>query len=528
MRIPKLSLTGLVALIVLLGGLAVSDPAALASPPQAPVTKPATGVTGTTATLHGELNPGSSATAGYEFTYNTNGTCNEGLTSEAGAEATGKAIKVSTEVAGLAPSSEYTFCVIATHLEGETSESTPGGPLSFKTLNVAPAVEGEKASAVSQSEATLEAQINPNNQETTYSFKFARNEALTEGATTVQGTAPLSGLEPQAASAPTGAVLAPGRTYYFRAIAENTSHEKAEGPVEHFTTLATPVVTTGQAQDMTRTSAALSGSVNPQGAPTTYHFAYIDQAGYEAALAESAANPYAKGAISAQSASVGSDFTDHAVGPCVIYELRPGVTYHYALVATNSVGTSVGADATFTTSPPTPPGASTGPASGVTQLSATITGAVDTRGLPSTLQFEFGTILDQGSLVPASVIAGLESSTTVGISASFGSYLQPGTTYYYRVRATNADGTAYGAEQSFTTASYPPAFAPPATFAPIPYTSIAELDAREARERPKAIAPKPLSKAHKLARALKACSKKPRKQRASCKRQARKRHGPRK
>jgi hypothetical protein len=514
---------------VMVAGLLCWSAPALAAAPEAPVTEAASALTASSGTLHGELNPGASATTGYDFVYGTGGSCSEGVTAtEPGAEATGKSIKVSTAVTGLEPSKEYTFCVVATHAEGETTESTLGQPLTFKTSAAPPAIDSESGSGVTSSEATLEAQINPNNQETTYSFQYASNEALT-GATTLSGAEALGAEDGERrASVATGAVLTPGTTYYFRAIAENVAHEKTEGPVEHFTTLDAPVVTTGQAQRVTRTSAALSGSVNPQGAPTTYHFAYINQTGYEAAIAASAANPYGKGAISSQSASVGSDYTVHAVGPLEIGELRPGVTYHYALVATNSVSTSFGADATFTTSPPTPPTATTGQATGVSQLSATLTGAVDTRGLPSTLQFEFGPTPGHGSLVPASVIGGSESGTTVGISASFGSYLQPGTTYYYRALATNADGTAYGAEQSLTTASYPPAFTPPAAFALIPYTSIAALDAKEARESPNALAPKPLTKAQRLARALKACSSKPKKQRARCKRLARKRYGSRK
>ena len=54
--------------------------------------------------------------------------------------------------------------------------------------------------------------------------------------------------------------------------------------------------------------------------------------------------------------------------------------------------------------------------------------------------------------------------------------LQPGTVYYYRVVATNADGTTYGEEQSFATESFPTAFAIPATPALLPFTSIAEIE----------------------------------------------------
>jgi len=64
--------------------------------------------------------------------------------------------------------------LVATHLEGETLEQTPGPPLSFKTLALAPSVDAESSSAVGEATAALEAQINPNNQET--SFRLRRTD----------------------------------------------------------------------------------------------------------------------------------------------------------------------------------------------------------------------------------------------------------------------------------------------------------------------------------------------------------------
>src|SRR6202035_2819440 len=119
----------------------------------------------------------------------------------------------------------------------------------------------------------------------------------------------------------------------------------------------------------------------------------------------------------------------------------------------------------------------TGEAVGVTQLSATLTGAVNTQGLQTTLQFEFGTspTPGQGSLVPASAIPGSESGSTVGISDAFSGSLQQGTTYYYRTVATNQDGTRYGAERSFNTGSFPglPGSAPAQIIAWPPFVAAA-------------------------------------------------------
>jgi hypothetical protein len=182
---------------------------------------------------------------------------------------------------------------------------------------------------------------------------------------------------------------------------------------------------------------------------------------------------------------------------------------------------------TFTTSAKTLPLATTGPAESVTQLTATLTGTVDTRGLPTVSEFEFGTAPYTGTLLPATVTPG--SGTLVNLSTSFNDALAPATTYYYRVLATNVDGTTAGAEQSFTTGSFPAAFTFPASLPFVPYTSISELEAREAKEHT-VIAPpppKPLTNAQKLAKALAACHKDKKKaKRQSCERAAHKKYGP--
>jgi hypothetical protein len=520
-RIRRLALTGLATLGLFAAGLASSIEPALAIAPEAPVTEAATTITATNATLNGELNPGTSATTGYYFAYSANGTCSEAFTTEPGAEATGKAIKVSTEVTGLIPSTEYTFCALATHLEGEVTESTSGLPLTFKTLGAAPSVDSESSSGTTVTAATLEAQINPNNQETTYVFEYATDEALI-GATAVAGASPLpAGFGDQLAAVEVGPGLLPGTTYYYRVVATNATGP-TEGAVQSFTTLAAPVATTAQAQNPSRTGATLSGTVDPGGAETTYYFAYIDQTGYEAAIARSAANPYAAGGVAA-GGGVGADHAVHSVGPLRVGELAPGVTYHYAVVATNSVGTTIGPDVSFTTLPPTPPIAVTGAVENLTQLSATLTGTVDTRELQSTWWFEFGTSPYAGSLAFASASG---SGATEIIASSFSNSLQPGTTYYYRAVATNADGTSYGAEQSFTTSTFPSPFAiaPPPPL--VPYTTIAEILAREAPTSKAAGPSKPLTRAQKLAKALTACGMQPKKRRAACKAHARKQFGP--
>ena len=81
--------------------------------PEAPLTREAESITGTTAVLNGELNPLNESKVGYEFVYNQGSGCEGGSTTTLGSEQMGKAIPVSTSVTGLAPSTEYTVCAVA-------------------------------------------------------------------------------------------------------------------------------------------------------------------------------------------------------------------------------------------------------------------------------------------------------------------------------------------------------------------------------------------------------------------------------
>jgi phosphodiesterase/alkaline phosphatase D-like protein len=99
-----------------------------------------------------------------------------------------------------------------------------------------------------------------------------------------------------------------------------------------------PVVTTGAASNITATGARLAGTVNPKGSATTYHFQYGTTTAYGSTTPP---------------ASAGSGNTAVAV-TADVGGLAAGTLYHFRISATNAGGTSVGADATFTTtSPPT-------------------------------------------------------------------------------------------------------------------------------------------------------------------------------
>ena len=130
--------------------------------------------------------------------------------------------------------------------------------------------------------------------------------------------------------------------------------------------------------------------------------------------------------------------------------LVPSTTYHYRAYATNSVGTSYGADVTFTTTANStaPTCTTTTPATNITSTTATISGNVTSDG---------------GSAVTSRGIAyGISSNTTGGptIAGTTGTYsrdltgLTANTTYHYRCWATNIVDTGYGADKTFVTAMH--------------------------------------------------------------------------
>jgi hypothetical protein len=99
-----------------------------------------------------------------------------------------------------------------------------------------------------------------------------------------------------------------------------------------------------------------------------------------------------------------------------------------------------------------PPLATTGAASSISTTGATLNGTVNPERSPTTYYFQYGTTTSYGSKVPASAAEAGSAHEAVAVSQS-PSGLSPGTTYHYRLVTTNSEGTTYGGDQSFKTAS---------------------------------------------------------------------------
>ena len=218
--------------------------------------------------------------------------------------------------------------------------------------------------------------------------------------------------------------LTTGTTYYFRVAGTNSSGT-TRGSILSFTPGSAPTVATLAATSVGATTATLNGNVTPNGLATEAWFVW----GTSSTLAGGTSTTHE--AIGAGTSAVAVDVA--------LTGLTTGTTYYYRVVASNSSGTTSGTPILSFT-PGAAPAATTVAASFVGDTTATLNGNVTPNGLATEAWFEWGT---------ASDLAGATSTTPEAIGAGTDPVavdlaltgLTPGTTYYFRVVASNSTGT---------------------------------------------------------------------------------------
>jgi uncharacterized protein (TIGR02145 family) len=131
--------------------------------------------------------------------------------------------------------------------------------------------------------------------------------------------------------------------------------------------------------------------------------------------------------------------------------LTPNTLYHVRAYATNSVGTSYGSDITFTTLITAIPTVTTTAISSILNTTATSGGNVSSDGGAS-VNFR-GVCWSTTANPNVSLTTKTVDGTGTGSFTSSITGLTANTLYYVRAYATNSVGTAYGTQQTFTTAS---------------------------------------------------------------------------
>jgi len=125
--------------------------------------------------------------------------------------------------------------------------------------------------------------------------------------------------------------LTPATTYHYRLVGINSTGTGLGGDLTFTTSTAAPAVNTLAASSITASNATLNGNVNPNGAAATAYFQYGLTTNY--------------GSLTA-STNLAATNTAFSISN-LITNLTTRTLYHYQLVASNSLGITLGNDATF-------------------------------------------------------------------------------------------------------------------------------------------------------------------------------------
>jgi hypothetical protein len=213
------------------------------------------------------------------------------------------------------------------------------------SIAVIPDVTTKPATAVTTTSATFNGEVDPEG--------IAVEECFFEwGKTTTYGRlAPCeapdaaelgSGSGPVAVHA-TVSGLPSGVTIHFRLVAKNANGTNNGSRDQSFFSGAS--IDSTSATEVSATAATLETELNPRGLPTAYHFEYDTAPYIEGGPSHGTQVPF-------PDASAGSGALD-ITRKAQVQGLEPLTTYHYRVLATNSLGTSEGPDRSFTTQSPT-------------------------------------------------------------------------------------------------------------------------------------------------------------------------------
>jgi hypothetical protein len=395
--------------------------------------------------LEGTIDPEGVASS-YHFEYGTDFTYGS-RTPEVGAGTGSSAVAVSTAVGGLDPNLTYHYRLVGSNAAG----SIAGVDGSF-TTGPAPASVGDSfASEITPRSASIHGTVNPNRAGLANSSCCLTSYLIEYGITTTYGqtavgadggtlcnffvgcggsdqpvVAPLSGLEP-------------GTTYHFRVVADNGTGGVQQGPDRTFITAP---AAGGGASGVTAGRATLTGTINPHGVATSYHFNYGPTSSY------GASTPEVEG---------GSGDGERAVSQG-ISGLVPDRTYHVQVVATSADGVvRAGGDGVFRTAP-APTAAVIGP-TGVSTDAATLAGEVNTFGSTGSYHFDVWS-LDSSYTVstPVRPVAGFASAERVSAALTG---LPAGETFAVQLTVSSNDAVGVSDLATFATAAAPRVFPSP-------------------------------------------------------------------
>jgi uncharacterized protein (TIGR02145 family) len=335
-----------------------------------------------------------------------------------------------SNITGLIPSTTYFVKAYATNSEGTSYGNEHSFTTSTQTFTPPTSVT-YSATAITNTTATINGQVNANGSNTTVTFEYGTT--ISYGSNVNATPATITDVNPTTVNAGLSGLI-PGQTYHFRVKAVNAGGT-VYGDDLVFSTPQPPTVSTQQASNITQTSVTLNGLANANELSTSISFEYGLTASYGTTVA---------GVPSGASGSVNTPSAANITG------LSPNTIYHYRIVASSSAGTSNGNDQIFSTLAISAeaPTITTTAITTITETTASGGGNITSDGGANvtTRGVCWSTTVDPTTADPKT-----SNGTGTGTFTSNLTGLTPGTTYYVRAYATNSVNTSYGNNQTFVT-----------------------------------------------------------------------------
>ncbi len=240
--------------------------------------------------------------------------------------------------------------------------------------------------------------------------------------------------------------LSPNTTYFVRSYATNLAGI-VYSATQSFTTIAIlPVgIQTINVTNISSVTATLNGNISNLGNSNSIVVGFL--------ISSTSQIPLIGGSgvsnIGLQTRTSTGSFS-------TIANLQSGLTYYFRAYSTNASGTSYGDIQSFTTV--ALPTVSTLAATNITLNSANLQGSLQNLGNVSTVSIGFVIAsANQNPLIGGTNVTNISlgNATSNSNISSIINNLQEGTTYYFRIYATNSAGTNYGQVLSFSTLSLP-------------------------------------------------------------------------
>ncbi len=298
-------------------------------------------------------------------------------------------VDIATAWHELSPNSSYIYNVRSTSSGWAYEGSAYGEDKVFSTAPASPpSIESESVSNITQTDATLEAQINPDGLATKYEFwlEYAVCQNLPPGSAGCGAIAIEPRGEGQIAAGSTAQAvnttlthLQPNYSYTYWVVATNSADE-TEGPHQSFRTLPAPAIDAESVSGVTGNDPTLEAQINPESLIRGVHYQFqvvtntaeylpefaCPTEGFPAGTSLCLGLASQAGALPISGTAAGMQDQSVSLGlGSAGMTLQPGTTYHYRVIAARIVQTEdtiaweppvvYGADQTFTTPAEPPP-----------------------------------------------------------------------------------------------------------------------------------------------------------------------------